>query len=657
MAKKQNELFNSKTSDEDFFRAEESTDPTQERINLLVDQIRTHRYLYYNKAPEITDAKFDAIEDELRQLEPNHPVLNEIGQDSSGLFAKREHIIMMGSQDKVVTPEEFTKWAKKVGHHKFLVQYKLDGISIELQYKNGIFQCAVSRGDGLIGDDYTQNVMNMNGFIPILKGNFTGAVRAEVLLFRDIFNSKYSDKENCRNASSGLVRRKDGKGSEDLNLVYYDAISIDEHIKFNNEVQKVKWLKSNDFDVVQSKVYATIDEVIALRNDVMENKRDLLNFDIDGLVIKGTEIDLKDMKRAKPMKQIAFKFAAEEIETTLVDVEWSISGHNYTPVAIVEPVRLMGTTVKRASLANPNLIKELGVKIGSSVIISKRGDIIPKIERVISTPSDAKEILLPTKCEVCNTPLTNEGTLLYCPNEDCPKRKYHRLVKWIKKLNVKHFSEKLMLKPLFDSGKVQTIADLYELNVHDLTKLDNVKETSAKKALNNLSAVKEISLERFIAGFNIENIGELMVKKVVDAGYDSLDKILNSSVNDLSMVDGFAEITAEFLLVGLEKVYPEMEQLLNLNRIKIIIEEKVMSSNKLAGLSFCVTGSFEHFKNRGEAEQLILKHGGMFKKNVVKNLSYLVTNSTEQTTKYTAAQSQKDTKIITEQNLLDMINE
>ncbi len=657
MAKRQDSLEDSMIHNKDDNIKNQSIDPKQAKINKLVDEIRHHRYIYYNKTPEINDARFDEIEDELRQLEPDHPVLHEIGQDSSELFTKKNHIIMMGSQDKVVTPEEFTKWARKIGHRRFLAQNKLDGISIELQYKNGIFQCAISRGDGLIGDDYTQNVMNMKGFIPILKDNFTGAVRAEVLLFREIFTSKYSEKENCRNACSGLVRRKDGKGAEDLNLVYYDAISTDAHISFSNEVQKIKWLKTNDFDTVNSKVCATIKEVIALRNEVMDTKRSQLNFDIDGLVIKGTEIDMEDMKRARPMRQIAFKFTAEEIETVLRDVEWSVSGHIYTPVGIVKPVRLMGTTVQRASLANPNLINELGIKIGSTVMISKRGDIIPKIERVISTPSDAQEIILPTTCEVCDTPLINEGTLLYCPNDECPKRKYHRLVKWIKRLRVKHFSEKLLLKPLFDSGDVQTIADLYQLRVHDLTKFDNVKETSAKKALSNLFAVKEIPLERFIAGFNIENMGERMVKKVVDAGYDSLDKIRRSSINELSKVDGFAEISAENLLNGLENVYHEMVELLNLNKIQIKIEEKIMSSNKLEGLSFCVTGKLEHFDNRAQAEELILKHGGIFKKSVVKDLSYLVTNSTEETTKYKAARDQEGTNIITEQQLLDMINE
>ena len=383
----------------------------------------------------------------------------------------------------------------------------------------------------------------------------------------------------------------------------------------------------------------------------MDQLRDTLEFDIDGLVIKGTEIDLEDMKRERPMKQIAFKFIAEEIETTLKEVEWSISGHIYTPVAIVEPVRLMGSTVQRASLANPNLVKELGIKIGSEVMISKRGDIIPKIERVLSTPPDAQDIRMTTQCETCNTALINEGTKLYCPNNECPKRNYHRLQKWLKKLAVKYFSEKLMLRKLFDTGKVQQIADLYSLKVSDLTKFEGVKEASAKKALDNLFAVKEIRLERFIAGFNIENIGERLVKKIVDAGYDSLDKIRNASVSQLSKVEGFAEITAKYLLDGVNTLYPHMCEVLQTN--KISIQEKKMAG-KLEGLSFCFTGKLETMK-RAEAEQLVAENGGESKKSVVNDLTYLVANSTEQTAKFKKAEAQ-GTQIISEQEFLDMVN-
>ncbi|MBA7522787.1 DNA ligase [subsurface metagenome] len=191
----------------------------QERINYLVEEIKRHRYLYYNEQPEISDVKYDTLEDELRELDPENLILFKIGVDSSELFTKREHIIPMTSQEKVTNPQEFLKWARKRNYKNFLVQFKLDGISIELQYEDGIFQYALTRGDGKIGDDVSANVINMKGFIPKLKTKFTGATRAEILLFHDVFERKYNDKQNCRNAASGLVRRKDGIGSGDLNLV------------------------------------------------------------------------------------------------------------------------------------------------------------------------------------------------------------------------------------------------------------------------------------------------------------------------------------------------------------------------------------------------------------------------------------------------------
>ncbi|MBY9018478.1 MAG: NAD-dependent DNA ligase LigA [Candidatus Lokiarchaeota archaeon] len=624
----------------------------KEKINLLVQQIEKHRDLYYNAAPEITDAKYDELENELRILDPNNPILFTVGADSSEIFTKTEHVIPMGSQGKVSTPNEFKKWAEDRGFNTFLIQYKLDGISLELQYKSGVFQCGVTRGNGIVGDDVSINVMKMKGFVPRLSTRFTGGIRAEVVLFHDLFEKKYSDKQNCRNTAAGIVRRKDGIGCEDLNLIFYDAISLSDDVSFIDEIQKLKWMKNENLPTIKTKTVKTIQEVIDVREDVMNNIRDSLEYDIDGLVIKCKDIDLEDMKRAKPIKQVAFKFQAEEIESTLINVEWTISGHNYTPVAIIEPVRLMGTTVSRASLANPNLIKDMGIKIGAEVIVTKRGDIIPKIERVVKIPQGAKDIVIPNMCEECNTELINEGTRLYCPNEECPKRNFQRLVRWIRILGVKHFSEKLLLQPLFKTGKVEQIADLYQLNVSDLNQFEGVKETSAKKALNNLFAVKEISLAKFIGGFNIENIAELSVKKVIDAGYDTLEKIKSTNIGQLAMIDGYAEITAENLLNGINKFYPQMLEVLNTNKISI---KKSVQDGKLNGLTFCFTGKLNEI-SRSEAEDLVLKLGGEPKKSVVKNLSYLVTNETTPTSKYLKAQEQ-GTKIITENEFLQMISE
>ncbi|MHA1460394.1 MAG: NAD-dependent DNA ligase LigA [Promethearchaeota archaeon] len=623
-----------------------------DRVKELQELVEYHQHLYYNAQPDISDEEFDKLWDELLSLDPKNEIFSKVGADFDTSLNKVRHAIPMNSQAKVTNSAEFNKWARKMGYDLFITQFKLDGISVELQYLGGKFKCGVTRGDGLVGDDISNNTKKMISFVLEVNPEFTGAIRGEIILTKDIFNTKYPDAKNSRNMASGITKRKDGVGSEDLTIIVYDAINKNPAYKFKNEIQKLKWLEKCQFKVVDIHTFKTTQEVINYRDEVMTTIRDQLNFDIDGLVIKGTEIDLEDMKRARPTKQIAFKFDPEEVESTVINVEWSESGVNYTPIAIIEPVLIAGTTVQRASLANPNIIKELNLKIGSKVIVSKRGDIIPKIERIINTPVDAKSVQYPSICNACNTQLVNEGTRLYCPNKDCSKRAYKRLLKWIKKLEVKNFGE-LILKQLFDSGKVKKIADLYGLSVSDLLTLDRVGEKSAQKALDNLFAVKQIPLAKFIGGFALENIGETLVEKVVKTGYDSLDKISNVTVYDLTRVELFGDITANQFYKEFHAQYFDMLKVLETNKIKI--RSRKMGSNKLAGLTFCFTGKLESI-TRKEASDLVKEHGGTTKSGVVKDLSYLVTNSKDETGKFVKAQEQ-GSKIISEEEFLAMIKE
>lgn len=647
---KQLKLFESLDSKEE--SATPTSKPKSSRIKKLQELIEYHQHLYYNEQPEISDEEFDKLWDELKILDPNNEVFSNVGSDFDASLGKIRHVIPMNSQAKVTNSTEFNKWTRKTNYDLFITQFKLDGISVELQYVRGRFKYGVTRGDGLIGDDISNNVKKMDFFVPEVNLEFTGAIRGEIILTKDIFDKKYSDAKNSRNMASGITKRKDGRGSEDLTIITYDVISKNPEYKFNNELKKLDWLKNHRFKVVDTQFFKSVKEVVNFRDEVMTSIRKKLNFDIDGLVIKGREIDLEDMKRARPTKQIAFKFDPEEVESTVIGVEWSESGANYTPIAIIEPVLIAGTTVQRASLANPNVVKELTLKIGSKVIVSKRGDIIPKIERVILTPADAKKVQYPSICTACNSPLVDEGTRLYCPNKNCSKRAYHRLQKWIKKLEVKYFGE-VILKQLFDSGKVQKISDLYHLSVSDLSKLDRVGEKAAQKALENLLAVKEIPLAKFVGGFDLENIGESLVEKIVNARYDTLEKVRNISVHDLTRVELFGDITANQFHAEFHALYFDMQQALDTN--KITIRRRKMGSNKLEGLTFCFTGKLETM-SRNDANTKVTEHSGTPKNGVVKGLSYLVTNSTEQTSKYAKAQEQ-GSKIITEEEFLSMINE
>lgn len=617
-------------------------DGNEQRIRELAARIREHQHLYYNAQPSISDQEFDALWDELESLDPENPVLAGVGADIADGWPKARHIMPMGSQSKAVDPESFLAWAAKSGHPAFLVQHKLDGASLELQYRDGLFLKAVTRGDGSIGDDISPNARRMRGLPAAIPGGFSGAVRGEVLMSRAVHAAKYSDKANCRNAANGLMKRKDGIGSEDLDIVCYDALGdvygagAARNAPFDTESGKIAWLRASGFETVQTLTCATPEEVIEYRGKVMD-QRDNLPFDIDGLVVKGDRIDPDDMSRARPEFQIAFKFDPEEAVTTLRAVEWSESGSLYTPIGIMDPVRLAGTTVQRANLCNPGMLRALSLRIGSRVVITKRGEIIPKIESLVSNPADAAPIAIPATCS-CGAALVDEDTRLRCPNPACPKKGLHRLEKWLSVLDIRDFGS-VILGKLHAAGRVRRIADLYTLTEDELAAFDRMGEVLARKILRNLRARKELSLPEFIAGFDIEGIGVLIADKLAAGGFDTLEKLRAASVADLDSVEGIAEITAAAIAQGLAGLTEDMDALLATQAVRIrppvprtaasggpeASSSDTSPDDPVRGRSFCFTGELAAMK-RGEAERLVRERGGTVKSSVTKDLSYLVTN-------------------------------
>ncbi len=604
------------------------------RARELERLIKRHQERYYAGEPEISDAEFDLLWDELKSLEPENDIFSQINSESTDGFAKEYHLIPMGSQEKAANPEEFGAWAAKMPFDEFIVQHKLDGASLELQYERGRFSRAVTRGDGRIGDDITANAARMRGVVPELSGEwgpsgtrpFSGGVRGEVIMTRKTRLERYPDKANCRNAANGLMKRKDGTGSEDLDVICYDAAPgvpgspFTGESPFADEYEKIAWLAAQGFEVVPSVTCRGAQAVVDYRARVMD-ERDGLPYDIDGLVVKGREIDPADLARSRPEKQIAFKFSLEEAITVLREVEWSESGATYTPIAKIDAVKLAGTTVQRANLANPNVIRSMNLMVGSRVVVVKRGEIIPKIEALLENPPDARPIERPVSCAACGTELVDEGSRLYCPNEECPKLAHHRIEKWVGVLDVRDLGVGL-IKRLFDSGRVRSIPDLYTLTVDELASLDRMGETSAAKVLKSLRSRSEVSLEQFVAGFDIEGIGETMVEKLVGAGYATLDSLLAAGEDEIAGVYQFGETMARALRLGLDRVRPEMEALLASGAVRI---RPPVSSGPLAGVSFCFTGELASMK-RPEAEARVKALGGSAKSSVVKGLGYLVTN-------------------------------
>lgn len=638
----------------------------KKRIGELEKLIVKYQKSYYDGESEISDAEFDKLWDELKALDPSNPVLQKIGADS-GNFEKARHVMPMGSQEKAATPEQFLEWAQKHVYPEYLVEYKLDGASLELQYEKGILIRAVTRGDGTIGDDITDNAKKMQGvqaslYIDGKKLDFTGGIRGEVIMTHEVHQKYFSDKANCRNAANGLMKRKEAKGTEHLKLITYDALSSEGSQPFSDEEEKMKWLTKLGFFTSPLYICKNPQEVIDYRAHVMEIRK-TLEYDIDGLVIKERVINFEDARRNRPDHQIAFKFSLEEAISIVREVEWSESGSTYTPVAIFDPVELAGTTVQRASLANPDTLRNLGVMIGSHVVVVKRGEIIPKIERVVheEDESGCRAIEFPKRCNSCGTELKDSGSRLYCPNKDCKKRILHRIFKWIECIDIRDFGEALV-NALFNDGVIKSVSDIYSLTVEKLVpyfvneesqeKVNKGEKVSlgAQKVFNSIQSHRSVRLASFIAGFDIEGIGETMVDKLVESGFNSLDKILGASAEDFAGVYMFADITAATLKEGLVENEKEMRYLFDNGIIKI----ESIEEGKLTGLSFCFTGELNSMK-RQDAQELVKKNGGSVKTSVTKDLTYLVTNDTSSGSSKNVKAQKLGISIIDEKQFLALI--
>jgi len=635
----------------------------QNRITELEQLIQKYQISYYSGEAEISDGEFDLLWDELKTLAPKSEVLVKIGS-GHGVdgFPKVKHLIPMGSQDKASNPDEFITWIKKIDPlltdlnnrltKKIMVQFKMDGASLELQYEKGILVRAVTRGDGITGDDITANARRMKGIVLKLDISFTGGIRGEVIMTHAVWKGKYQTKANCRNAANGIMRRKDGEGCEDLNLIVYDAASTDDDNFFKDELQKIEWLKQRKFDVTETKIFSTVQEIIDYRDEISK-KRDKLPFDIDGLVVKDIETDMTDLRKARPDKQIAFKFELETAFSILREVVWSESGATYTPIGIVDPVRLAGTTVKRANLNNPDMIRSMGLKIGSTVSVVKRGEIIPKIEGLapISNSDKTEEIIFPDTCGTCNKTLVDSGTKLYCPNTSCPKRLLHRLEKWVSVLDIRELGDKL-IKQLFEKN-IRHIHELYSLKEEELKTYDRMAEISAAKVIRHIRTKRELSLAAFIAGFDFENVAETTMEKITNAGFDTLEKLRKAATEDLSAIHGLGEITANVITEGLIECKDEMDAVLKTGIITIAAPPSA-DSLPLRGQSFCFTGELKTMK-RGEAEEKIKSLGASSKSTVVKGLTYLVTNDPASGSSKNKKANELGIKIISEDEFLAII--
>lgn len=348
----------------------------------LEEKIKKLSDAYYQGNELISDEEYDALVKQLKKEKPDSELFGKpIGSDLKGVTKKYKHkYIVTGTLAKVQTIKDFSNWYSKYRDKDLIVETKEDGCSAEIIYKDGKLIQAISRGDGIEGEDITSNILKIPSVVKTID-NFTGGIRGEITMKFSVFDKFFKDKSaNPRNMAAGIMKRLDVEDCEKLNFIAYDI--VDENKSFNTELEKLNTLKEYGFDLPMWWAGAYEEDIIEFRNNI-PNLRKELDRGIDGIVIKQNKVNRDDLDRLEPLEAVAFKPELEIAISKVLDIEWSLKGTLFSPVAIIEPVDLCGTTVSRASLSNINKMEELNIKIGSSVKVVKRGEIIPKIEGVV----------------------------------------------------------------------------------------------------------------------------------------------------------------------------------------------------------------------------------------------------------------------------------
>lgn len=624
---------------------------SKDRIKELETKIFQARNDYYNGTPTVSDKIFDAWVDELRLLDPTSKAVTAIGSPvAPSEWKKAKHQIPMGSLDKVNLPAELDKWvsdtANAVGEKLFVTE-KLDGLSIEVIYENGSLHQAITRGDGETGEDVTVNVVKMGGVHSHLKHKFTGSLRGEIIMKKSIHKKHFADKANPRNAASGTCKRLDGVGVEHLDILFYQVLG---DVDFKTEAKQFNWLEQNGFTTPNFWTFQTADEVNKHWRDYQDNDRQSLDYDIDGLVIRvndmAKQIALGE-KDLRPKGAIAFKFDNEARESVIRDIIWQVGNSGrVTPVAVVDPVQLVGATVTRASVYNWTYINDLKLDVGATVLVARANDVIPRIEELIK--GTGKVAQPPNACPECSGRVVFEGENLVCTNTDyCRAQIIGRIKNWIKELNLLEWGDTLVEK-LVDAKLVNDAADLYLLKVDDIANLDRLGEKTAKKVLDILDANKEISLEVFLGALSIPMIGQSTIKTIMNAGCDTLERFGQLSAAEFETVPGVGPTKAKFLADGLRHNQKLILRLID-NGVKI--KDKIIGT--LTGKSICFTGAMVN--KRPVLEKMAADAGADVKGSVGKGLTYLVIADPNSTSSKAVAARKLGTKLISEDDFLALV--
>lgn len=626
--------------------------PTSEdhRIALLSSTLLRAKQAYYYKTPICTDAEYDAMEDELRRLDPTNSVLSMVGAPfpADSILSKVRHTRPMGSLSKVTSKEEFLKWAKQ--HGSFHASVKCDGGSIAAYYENGKLKCVVSRGSGEEGEDITANAAMFKNLPSSLPEPCSAAVRLEVVLRKDDWKAADPDqKSNPRNVACGIIGRKDGFNAHLITAMAFDIEYTDGRKQPTTEANKFGELKTLGFLTASYIERASIDDVLKWFDaiDKLRNE-DSLDFWIDGIVVRLESLKAQEelgFSSGCPNGQVAWKFTPPGAHSTLNAVDWQVGATGaVTPVGRIEPVRIGGTTVSNVMLNNMEFIENLGIGLGATLEVVKAGDIIPYVRRVVSWENRDKypTLVPPTECPVCETSLVNKEnvdgsttTVLFCPNPCCQAKVTGQIERWFKSAGVLGMGEALV-EAMVERGGVKNIGDAFEcaLSKESAGLLLNGKTTFGLKRAELLAAeiekkTRTMSLAQFIGGFGTRCLGvrraTLMIEanpelSALSAWFD--DSLLNSDFAQAAGVPQMGRLIHEGIQENLENIKSALRYV----QVTEATEQpaKVLGGVSANGKTYCITGTLPSGKKKAEYRDPLAAKGHLLVDDVKKGLDFLV---------------------------------
>ena len=644
----------------------------QEKYTKLRNEIEYHNNLYYNEdKPLISDMEYDALMCELKQLEQEYPELlkneengessptEKIGGTASEKFSKVRHRVPMLSLSNtynISEIEDFDKRIKKIilsenvkEHSKeleYILELKLDGLSISLIYENGVLVQAVTRGDGQVGEDVTENIMEIKTIPKKLKENISLEVRGEIILPISSFNRINQEREddgedvfaNPRNAASGTIRQLDKTivAERGLDCYLYYLVNA-ENYGINNHLESIEYIEKLGFKT--TKIFEKYTDFKELEKsiDKWHNDRKKLDYETDGLVIKVNNFALYETlgyTTKSPRWAIAYKFPAEQVKTKLMDVTFQVGRTGViTPVAELEAVNLSGSVVKRASLHNFDEIRRKDIKIGDNVIVEKAAEIIPQVVNVVFDDRTGQEIEIqePTNCPVCNSELAHEEGLvaLKCHNPLCPEKVKRQIAYFVSRdaMNISGLGDKIVEK-FIELGKIKTIVDIYSLEKYreELENLEKMGQKSVDNLINSIESSKNRDFSKVLYALGIPFVGKFNANLLTKT-FKNIENLKNQSIENLLAVKGIGDKVALAVNTFLndENNWKIITDLKNIG-LQFAINEtnsEEIADNPIKDKNFLATGKLQKYK-RNDIKDIILSKGGNYLSAVSKNLDFLI---------------------------------